>query len=46
MPAVTGSASQIPLISQTAGSKNRLYQEKQSKTESAENADTVLDIPE
>ena len=31
---------------QTAGSKNRLYQEKQSKTESAENADTVLDIPE
>ncbi|MDO5396330.1 MAG: NlpC/P60 family protein [bacterium] len=25
-----------------AGSKNRLYQEKQSKTESAENADTVI----
>lgn len=30
----------------TAGNKNRLYQEKQSKTESAENADTVSDIPE
>lgn len=30
----------------TAGGKNRLHQEKQSKTESAENADTVSDIPE
>lgn len=28
------------------GNKSRLYQEKQSKTESAENADTVSDIPE